>query len=426
MSQRLSTLLRHGDLPREEDGAIEFWRLKDCLRHERENSRRWSGEMWESRMAGGGGRKKRFQYCTDPSRQEILSLRALQGHSGRNPMDPSLQDNVPIPNDIFEYIYHIGCAVSVHSITKSGLIPGGQSLSKERHTVFFSAVNPMNKEHKDPNEIDLNAPRLAWTKQKKWKRHQDTVYWVDIQLAQQKGFKFYQTRSNAIILHDTLPAYCIPKFIVMEPGEITYEKVYESPRMPPKISLRHDWMKELGSEVARQAQVNQPTQPNPNPNHDRTGRPVVTEQTSRSSAQEFDTRSSRDCKSTNLFVERLENDKDTDKNVDADHDRTKRPVVIGQPTGSSTLLNEVDVDFRVSGLPHSVVKQAESSRVRELVKKIESHPHRRALQADLQQNNAHNPFSEKSKKMIKDMGNVEPFELCETIRKVQCKECLLY
>ena len=28
VSKRLSTLLRHGDLPREEDGAIEFWRLK--------------------------------------------------------------------------------------------------------------------------------------------------------------------------------------------------------------------------------------------------------------------------------------------------------------------------------------------------------------------------------------------------------------
>ena len=28
--------------------------------------------------------------------------------------------------------------------------------------------------------------------------------------------------------------------------------------------------------------------------------------------------------------------------------------------------------------------------------------------------------------MIKDMGNVELFELCETFPKVQCKECLLY
>ena len=96
--------------------------------------------------------------------------------------------------------------------------------------------------------------------------------------------------------------------------------------------------------------------------------------------------------------------------------------MIGQPTGSST----PDIDFRVSGLPHAVVKQAEHSRVRELVKKIENHSHRQDLQADLQQNDAYNPFSEKSKRMITDMGIVELFELFETILKVQCKECLLY
>ena len=73
------------------------------------------------------------------------------------------------------------------------------------------------------------------------------------------------------------------------------------------------------------------------------------------------------------------------------------------------MLNEVDIDFRKSGLPHSVVKQAENYRVRELVKQIENHLHRQAFQQDLQQNNAYNSFSEKSKKMIKDMGNVELF-----------------
>ena len=185
----------------------------------------------------------------------------------------------------------------------------------KRQTVFFLPVDHIDKEHKDPETIDLEAPRLARYMHKAWKKHQNTVYWVDIKLAQQKGLKFYQTRSNAIILYNTLPAYCIPQVFRMETGEIINEKVYESPRLPPKIPLRHDWMKELGSEVARQAEVNQPTQPNPNPDHDRTVRPVVTEQTSRSSAQEIDTRLSRDCKNTNLFVERLEKDKDTDKNV---------------------------------------------------------------------------------------------------------------
>ena len=107
----------------------------------------------------------------------------------------------------------------------SGLIPGGQNLSK-RQTVFFTSVDPMYKEHKDAEEINLNAPRLAWYKQKTWKKLRNTVCWVDIKLAQKKGCKFYQTRSNAIILYDTLPAYCIPKAIMMKSGEIIYEKVY--------------------------------------------------------------------------------------------------------------------------------------------------------------------------------------------------------
>ena len=96
-----------------------------------------------------------------------------------------------------------------------------------------------------------------------------------------------------------------------------------------------------------------------------------------------------------------------------------RPVY-EEPPGLFTQREEIDIDFRVSGSPHAVVEQAENFRVRELVKKIESHPHRRALQADLKQHNTCNPFSEESKVMIRDMGNVELFELCETIPKVQC------
>ena len=129
-----------------------------------------------------------------------------------------------------------------------------------RQTVFFLPVDPMDKEHNNLETIDLAAPRLARNMHKAWKKHQNTVYWFDIKLAQKKGLKFYQTRSNAIILYKRLPAYCIPKVVRMETGEIIFEKVYVSPRLPPKISLRHDWMK-----IARQAEVNQPTQPNPNP-----------------------------------------------------------------------------------------------------------------------------------------------------------------
>ena len=51
-----------------------------------------------------------------------------------------------------------------------------------RQTVFFLPVDPMDKEHKDPEEMDLEAPRLARYMHKAWKKDQNTVYWVDINL----------------------------------------------------------------------------------------------------------------------------------------------------------------------------------------------------------------------------------------------------
>ena len=111
------------------------------------------------------------------------------------------------------------------------------------------------------------------------KRHQDAVYWVDINLAIKKGLTFYQTRSNAIILQETLPAYCIPKVVRMETGEVFFERVYASP--PPKMFLKHEWKRELVSEHAQRSEVGQlsrsfqSNQPILDPIRDRTGRPVI-------------------------------------------------------------------------------------------------------------------------------------------------------
>ena len=77
-----------------------------------------------------------------------------------------------------------------------------------------------------------------------WKKHQDAVFWVDINVAIKEGLTFYQTRSNAIILQETLPAYCVPKVVRLKTGEVIYEKVCMLPRPPPKISLKHEKRKE--------------------------------------------------------------------------------------------------------------------------------------------------------------------------------------
>ena len=140
---------------------------------------------------------------------------------------------------------------------------GGQNSSRDRQTVFFTAVNPMRKNHQDPIELDLTKLCLASHKQK-WKVHQDTVYWVDTQLAQRKGLKFCQTRSNAVILYDTLPAYCISKAIVMKSEEIIYQKVYVSPRPPPTISCKVNWTCNLDSHFARSSEDIQRIELKPN------------------------------------------------------------------------------------------------------------------------------------------------------------------
>ena len=192
-----------------------------------------------------------------------------------------------IPSEFFQCIYHIGCGFNLHAIINSGLIPGGQNSSK-RQTVFFLPVDPWDKYQQDPSHIDFSVPRRAQYLHNAWKRHQDTVYWVDIDLAIEKRLTFYQTRSNAIILQETLPAYCIPLVVRLKTGEIFYEKVSMSPRPPPKISLRHEWTREWGSkvvqqpegeavrqpegEVVRQTKFFQSTQPTPNPIRDRSGR----------------------------------------------------------------------------------------------------------------------------------------------------------
>ena len=53
---------------------------------------------------------------------------------------------------------------------------------------------------------------------------------------------------------------CIPKAVMMETGEIIYEKVFASPPPPPKISLKDNWRKELGSEVAGGSEDSQQSQ----------------------------------------------------------------------------------------------------------------------------------------------------------------------
>ena len=128
-------------------------------------------------------------------------------------------------------------------------------------------------------------------------------------------------------------------------------------------------MKEFGSEVAGGGEDSQQTQPKTKNPIVRSGRPVKSEQPPGSLTQEIEKGVLFGCESTNVStgrpvnscvpvsVERLDQDKDANENVDTDHVRTERPVESEQSIGLFTQREEIDIDFRVSGLPHAVVKQ---------------------------------------------------------------------
>ena len=153
LSKKVIHLLRHNQtLQREEDGAMEFCKIKFHLRdHHLSQIQNWSDDRWKACLSAGGGSKRRCQYCSDDS-GSIIYLRALQGDSGSNLIDPTLQDNVVVGTGIFPDVFHIGCAFNLYSIINNGLIPGGQDLCR-RQTVFFLPTDPRDETHKDPEHI---------------------------------------------------------------------------------------------------------------------------------------------------------------------------------------------------------------------------------------------------------------------------------
>ena len=343
-------------------------------------------------------------------------------------------------------------------------------------------IDPRDKGHQDPAKIDFNEPRRAQYLHSAWKKHQDAVFWVDINLAIQKGLTFYQTRSNAIILQETLPAYCVPKVVRLKTEEVLYEKSYMSPRPPPKISLRHDhdWTKgkvQLGSTVDQQpegkvvqqsygevqhATFSQLTQPKPKPICDRSGKPDSTEDVfvvegETSSSYEIDEKglheelgsSDRSGKPEITFSVIEARNLSENTRVGQTHDGSGQPDECNSSSAHTVkeqhapdelreiasfntnnefnrAINEEDIDFNIPGVPHSTVKQLHGASVRDLIQKIENHPNRHALQRDLQQSQSFNPLSQESKEMIHEVGNVELCELLDMEPKAQCKVCLSY
>ena len=145
ISKKVIHLLRHSQtVQREDGGAVQFWRIKSYLRNQFPQTRYWSDDRWKACLAAGGGAKMRYQYCTDIS-GKIVNLRALQGHSGRNLIDPSLQDNVIIQRGFFQHIYHVGCAFLSSSYHQQWIDTWRSEFKQEDREYSFCLLIPETK-----------------------------------------------------------------------------------------------------------------------------------------------------------------------------------------------------------------------------------------------------------------------------------------
>ena len=118
VSKIMIRLLRHDDtVHREDDGASRFDDLEEKFKAKFDGTSQWRVDAWITFLAKGKGPKKRLHYCLNPnSSNHFLYFRAIQGHSGGNLVDPTLQDNVLLSGDFTDYIYHVGNVSEIQSI----------------------------------------------------------------------------------------------------------------------------------------------------------------------------------------------------------------------------------------------------------------------------------------------------------------------
>ena len=138
-AKRLNTLLRHGEFPREEDVANEFWRLKiifgKILTTHSIGLMRCGRVQWQKAEAT----RKDFNTLLICQDKKIFTSELFKVIQDAIPLILHYRTMLLIPNDCVEYTYHIGCAINLHSITNSGLIPRRTSFGQEKTDGILSA-----------------------------------------------------------------------------------------------------------------------------------------------------------------------------------------------------------------------------------------------------------------------------------------------
>ena len=126
--------------------------------------------------------------------------------------------HVEIPYHLKRFIFHVE---SSFHWTKDLLV---EEKRKEEDKWFSSRPLNPSRENSDEETQDnsLRVPRKVHYRHVS-KDKQDAVHLVNLAHAQDLGFQFWQTKSNAVVIEDHLPAICI------------YRVTYFSERRPNSV-----------------------------------------------------------------------------------------------------------------------------------------------------------------------------------------------
>ena len=132
VSKKVVNLLRQCQtIQRENEGAVQFWRIMFYLQNQFPQISGLSDDRWKACLAAGRGAKG------------DISIALL------------------IREQSFTFVLFRDTLDAILLILRHG-------------------TDPRDKDHEDPSHIDFSVPHRAKYVQSAWKRHQDTVFWVVI------------------------------------------------------------------------------------------------------------------------------------------------------------------------------------------------------------------------------------------------------
>ena len=112
-------------------------------------------------------------------------------------------------------------------------------------------LNPFvdNPDEEEPS-VDLSKPRKVHY-HCKWQNTQNAVHWVSLARAQDKGLRFWQTRSHAVIVYTSVPADCYK--VISQKGDRILRYRLSTPRLAPKTVLKSSWQTQQQQDTSESA-----------------------------------------------------------------------------------------------------------------------------------------------------------------------------